>query len=102
MRIGLGLDAIAAQLNDQLHEDLGQGRFVTAWLAEVDSDQRRVRALSAGQAPILVFRKARGQCEILAADGPPLGVLPGIAPQHPWLVRHVPRRHPRRDLRRHL
>lgn len=80
VRAGLGLDAIAAQLNDQLNEDLGQGRFVTAWLAEVDSDQGRVRALSAGQAPILVFRKARGQCEILAADGPPLGVLPGIAP----------------------
>ena len=80
VRAGLGLDAIAAQLNDQLHEDLGQGRFVTAWLAEVDSKQRRVCALSAGQAPILVFRNAKGQCEILSADGPPLGVLPGIAP----------------------
>jgi len=80
VRTGLGLNAIAAQLNDQLHEDLGQGRFVTAWLAEVASSQHRVRTLSAGQAPILRFHRAKGQCEILSADGPPLGVLPGMAP----------------------
>lgn len=80
VRSGQDLSQIASQINDQLNEDLDQGRFVTAWLAEVDCERRRVRSLSAGQAPILVFRQATGNCEVLGADGPPLGVFPGIAP----------------------
>ncbi len=81
VRVGQDLSQIASQINDQLNEDLDQGRFVTAWLAEVDCERRRVRSLSAGQAPILVLRQATGNCEVLGADGPPLGLFPGIAPQ---------------------
>lgn len=80
VRTGQGIDDIARHLNDQLYQDLGQGRFVTAWLAEVDTRRRQVRSLSAGQAPILIYRRARDHCEVRSADGPPLGVFPGTAP----------------------
>jgi serine phosphatase RsbU (regulator of sigma subunit) len=81
IRAGQDLDAIARQINDQLHEDLDNGRFVTAWLAELDCSARRIRCLSAGQAPILSYCRSKNRCEIKPADGPPLGVLPGVAPQ---------------------
>lgn len=81
VRAGQNLDGIARQMNDQLNEDLDQGRFVTAWLAEVDTDTRRIRSLSAGQAPILTYHSDTGTCEASSADGPPLGVLPvGVLP----------------------
>ena len=81
MRAGQELNAIARHINDQLYEDLGQGRFVTAWLAEVDCDGCRIRGLSAGQGPILRYRRQQALVQALAADGPPMGILPGAAPE---------------------
>ncbi|NNL66169.1 MAG: SpoIIE family protein phosphatase, partial [Myxococcales bacterium] len=55
VRTGEPLANIVRHLNDQLHEDLGSGRFVTAWLGELDAATGTLRSFSAGQAPVLVW-----------------------------------------------
>jgi phosphoserine phosphatase len=69
---------IAHHMNEQLCADLPGGRFVTAWLGELDVAKGTLFSLSAGQAPILHFRADRGVCDVLPADTMPLGIVDGL------------------------
>lgn len=80
IRSGERLGAMAASMNDQLSEDLVAGRFITAWLGELDSATRSLRTYSAGQGLILHYKAKSGAVESLAVDAPPLGVVAGIDP----------------------
>ncbi len=55
LRLGADLDAIFAQVNNQLVEDLPEEHFVTAFLGVLDTDTHRVDYHAAGQGPLLHF-----------------------------------------------
>ncbi|MDX1514138.1 MAG: SpoIIE family protein phosphatase, partial [Gammaproteobacteria bacterium] len=74
VRMGGDLLTIARHLNEQLSADLFGGRFITAWLGEIDADRHRLSYFSAGQAPLIHYLAADGRVEILDADAPPFGV----------------------------
>jgi phosphoserine phosphatase len=79
LRLGLRLRQpivkIVEEINAQLSEDLPDGRFVTAWIARIDCRSGAVHTVSAGQGPILVYRRAEDEFVSLGADMPPLGVV---------------------------
>jgi phosphoserine phosphatase len=75
LRLGARLDGLVRQVNAQLAEDLGRGRFVTAFVGLLRPDAHRVEYHAAGQAPLLLWRRAAGACETLPATTIPLGVL---------------------------
>ena len=79
LRLGLRLRQpivkIAEEINAQLSEDLPDGRFVTAWIARLDCRSGHLHAVSAGQGPILVYRRAADDFEEYSADMPPMGVF---------------------------
>jgi sigma-B regulation protein RsbU (phosphoserine phosphatase) len=75
IRLGQPLVRIAEEINTQLVEDLPNGRFVTAWFAHLDCATGEVHSISAGQGPIIVYRRAEDRFEISGADMPPLGVF---------------------------
>jgi phosphoserine phosphatase len=76
LRTGRPIIAIAEQVNAQLCRDLPDGRNVTAWFARLDCATGGVHSVSAGQGPILVYRRAADSFEVQGADQPPLGVVP--------------------------
>ena len=76
VRAGLDVPAMVCHLNEQLCADLHGGRFVTAWFGDLDIASATLTSFSAGQAPLLWYRAARGAIEELPADAPPLGVVP--------------------------
>jgi sigma-B regulation protein RsbU (phosphoserine phosphatase) len=62
-------------LNEQLHDDLEPGRFVTAWFGDLDARTGMLMSFSAGQAPLLRFDAARGAWDERGSDLPPLGIV---------------------------
>ncbi len=77
-RVETDLPRIAQHMNEQLCQDLREGRFVTAWLGELDCGNHCLASLSAGQAPILHY-DARGNCFVeYQADTTPLGIMPEL------------------------
>lgn len=78
IRVGAPLADIAAQMNRQLCEDLPAGRFVTAWLAALDSVSHTLTSFSAGQAPLLHYRAATATVESRDADTMPFGITPDL------------------------
>ena len=84
MRSGTSLEHIVHNVNQQLCDDLFGGRFITAWLAIVDSASGTLTSFSAGQAPLLHIHAEDGRTEIIEADAPPFGILRDLAvPRNP-------------------
>jgi serine phosphatase RsbU (regulator of sigma subunit) len=75
VQLGADLATIVRDLNKQLCADLPDGRFITAWLGEIDTAAGTLTSFSAGQAPIVRYDAAGGTCEALPADAVPLGVV---------------------------
>jgi phosphoserine phosphatase len=75
VRLGADLPSIARHVNAQLCQDLPAGRFITAWMGELDAHRWQLRSFSAGQAPLLLCRAATGETESIPADTVPFGVL---------------------------
>jgi phosphoserine phosphatase len=78
VRMGAPLRAIAEHLNRQLCHDLPSGRFVTAWLGELNVDSRTLLSISAGQAPLIRYGAAEDRVELLDSDTMPLGLVPDL------------------------
>jgi len=57
-RLGADLDQAYRQVNNQLNEDLPDGRFITAFMGFLDPHTHQVRFHSGGQGPILHWRAA--------------------------------------------
>jgi serine phosphatase RsbU (regulator of sigma subunit) len=74
VRLRAGLEAVFSQINRQLCQDLGSGRFVTAFLGLLDPLRHRIDYHSAGQGPLLHFHAATGHFEWLNCSMLPLGV----------------------------
>jgi len=74
VRMDADLEQIALHMNQQLCHDLPGGRFITAWLGELDAQWATLTSFSAGQAPLLRYVAAEDRFEILNADTMPFGV----------------------------
>jgi phosphoserine phosphatase len=74
-RLGASLRDITAHLNHQLCADLPGGRFITAWLGEIDARTGTLSMLSAGQGPLLLYRAARDEFESIEPDVLPFGIM---------------------------
>ncbi len=75
MRCGVGIDQATRHINAQLCEDLPAGRFITAFLGQLDADANRMEFHSAGQGPLLHFHAATGLGDFSEANGLPLGIM---------------------------
>lgn len=77
-RMGAGVSRIALHLNEELVGHLPGGRFVTAWLGEIDGAAGTLTSFSAGLGPILCYRAGRGEFDVLPTDTMPLGVASAL------------------------
>jgi sigma-B regulation protein RsbU (phosphoserine phosphatase) len=59
--------------NAQLCADLSDGRFITAWLGEIDARDGTLTGFSCGQGPLLYYRAADDRTEVIETDAIPLG-----------------------------
>lgn len=75
VRLGADLSSIARHMNEQFREDLPSGRFVTAWLGELEVQEGTLRSFSAGQAPLIWYHAASSAFETRSADTIPLGLM---------------------------
>lgn len=75
VRVGESLPAIIRHLNAQLCADLTDGRFVSAWLGELDAANRTLTGFSCGQGPLLYFRATEQTCTVLETDTVPFGCV---------------------------
>lgn len=70
------LEQMIARLNDLLHADLKDGRFVTLVACLLDPEARRMKLLAAGHGPLIFYSRKRDAIETIAkTHGLPLGVL---------------------------
>ncbi|MDX8384510.1 MAG: PP2C family protein-serine/threonine phosphatase, partial [Ghiorsea sp.] len=69
------LDAVT-YINQSLHESLQGGRFVTFFIAELDSENHHLQWLNAGHVPPLLWQQ--NKITHLEATSPPLGMLDHI------------------------
>ncbi|WP_455212020.1 SpoIIE family protein phosphatase [Kaarinaea lacus] len=76
LRMNQSLPIIAEYVNQQIHNDMREGRFITAWLGELDPATKTLSSFSAGQAPLFYYSAKTQRCNTLQADTPPFGVLP--------------------------
>jgi serine phosphatase RsbU (regulator of sigma subunit) len=73
-----GLGEELGRINKLLVEDLPPDRFVTFVVGVLDPEQGRVDLLSAGHAPLLLYRAAEDRIESFDAHGIPFGLMDGI------------------------
>ncbi len=75
IRIGEDLPAIVRHLNAQLCADLTEGRFVSAWLGDLDAKEQTLTGFSCGQGPLLYYRATEQACTVLETDTVPFGCV---------------------------
>lgn len=75
LRLGADLDDAYKHVNDQMVEDLPDGRFVTAVFGLLDTSNHIFRFHSAGQGPILHYHHADDRCNWFEPTHFPMGFL---------------------------
>jgi len=73
LRMGADLATAFRHVNDQLAATLPDGRFVAACIGLLDPQTHGLRMLSGGQAPLLHFHAASGECTAYRATSFPMG-----------------------------
>jgi len=70
---------VAAALNTEVVHDVGPtGMFITAVMARIQPETRRLTLCSAGHNPSMIYRADSGQVEQVEAHGPPMGFMAGV------------------------
>jgi serine phosphatase RsbU (regulator of sigma subunit) len=69
------LDRCVNRINELMHADLPEGRFVTFVVALLDADRGTVELLSAGHGPLLLHLAAQNRVESFTAHDIPLGLM---------------------------
>jgi len=72
------LSVAMARVNDLLHEDIPDGRFVTAAVGVLDPSRSQMQLISAGQAPLLFYQASTDTVHNWDADDLPLGIMGGL------------------------
>jgi len=75
-RLGADLETAFTHVNNQLAATLPDDRFITAFIGILDTETHRLRFHSGGQAPILVYQAASGQCTRHDPTSFPLAAMP--------------------------
>ena len=75
-RLGADLETAFLQVNNQLEGYLPDDRFVTAFIGLLDPPANKLRFLSGGQAPIMVYEAAGRECRRYKPTGFPLAAMP--------------------------
>jgi sigma-B regulation protein RsbU (phosphoserine phosphatase) len=75
-RMGADLETAFRQANNQLEAILPDDRFVTAFIGLLDAGRHKLRFHSGGQAPILLFEAASGECRHYKPTSFPLAAMP--------------------------
>ncbi len=84
-RMDAEVDHAAFEINAQLCNDLPAGRFVTAFLGNLDAARHELTYVSAGQAPLLFMRADAGAPDALIespANAMPFGIDPNFCFDH--------------------
>lgn len=68
------LPQLCAEVNRHLCRSIADSSFMTLFFATLNAEQRTLNWVSAGQAPIFLYRAA-GQIEVLGSSGIPLGII---------------------------
>jgi len=80
VRIAMRFDATLAgmirHVNAQVSDDLVEGRFITAFLGQLDPQTHTIDYHAMGQGPLLVFDADENTCRALEATSFPLGIGP--------------------------
>jgi serine phosphatase RsbU (regulator of sigma subunit) len=71
------LASLMTAINTQLATDIGEGRFMTMCSMLIDTDRRRVRWVSAGHDPAIVYNPRDDSFIELTGHDIPLGIDPG-------------------------
>lgn len=79
-RAGVDLNGLCLHLNNQLVTDLPSGKFVTAFIGNLDPRSHVLSYHAMGQAPLLHYHAATEEFDILDASTLPMGLF-----QHPSL-----------------
>ncbi|MEM1013024.1 MAG: PP2C family protein-serine/threonine phosphatase [Planctomycetota bacterium] len=74
LRVEQKLASAVGRLNEELLNDLGDGRFVTFATLLVTPNEGELLCMSAGHGPLLVYRKATKTVESLGCETFPLGI----------------------------
>lgn len=80
-RLDASVDVTAFEINSQLCNDLPAGRFVTAFLGNLDPARHELTYVSAGQAPLLFMRADASAPDAVieqAANAMPFGIDPNF------------------------
>jgi serine phosphatase RsbU (regulator of sigma subunit) len=78
VRISPEMFRIVSHMNAQLCDDLPSGRFITAWLGELNTAGHTLTYFSAGQGPLIRYDAAGDSFDIIAADVCPFGISEAI------------------------
>src|SRR5205085_3870689 len=70
------LDRLVTQVNRLLCEDLPRGKMVTGFFGLLHGDEGRLQYVSAGQGPLLLYRREADDLQELPYQGLPLGFSP--------------------------
>ena len=84
--LGNGLVGSMKQLNAELADDIGEGRFVTFVAAVCEAGSSRVELLSAGHGPSFVYVLSEDRFEKIGAQGLPLGISSLLASDPPKIL----------------
>lgn len=90
LRLGADLDAILAQVNNQLVEDLPEEHFVTAFMGILDADRHVVSFHAAGQGPLMHFDAHRDEFAWHPPTTFPMGFMRYPALDPPREIRLAP------------
>jgi serine phosphatase RsbU (regulator of sigma subunit) len=67
--------SLLGRVNELLHADIPDGKFVTMVLIDLDARSHQFRLLSAGHGPTLVVRERGGEIQSVDSQGLPLGLM---------------------------
>jgi sigma-B regulation protein RsbU (phosphoserine phosphatase) len=84
--INVQLADAVRRVNDLMHDDMPDGRFITAAVGILDPTRSEVTLVSAGQAPLLFYQARAGSVTQWDADNLPLGVVPGMTVGPPRVI----------------
>ena len=84
------MDDAFRHINDQLVDDLALNRFVTAFLAVLDTASHRLTYHAGGQGPILHFHAARSEATLDGATTLPMGIMPTFRLAEPRVTTLAP------------
>lgn len=78
LRLGASLGDVVQRIDQQLYDDLGGSRFVTAFVGVLDPQNNQLEYQACGQGPLLFYHRAEDRFDFRAATGLPLGIMPDL------------------------